>query len=97
MSEGWLKFPRVVVFYIPLYGVSAIPMFIADAGNPARAFGWTIWFWIILTAISAAAGIVVATAGRIIDKNSEFFKAFNITFIVSWVVVFSGILMFAKN
>ena len=97
MSEGWLKFPRVVVFYIPLYGMSAIPMFVADSGNPARAFGWIVWFWIILTVISAAAGVVVATVNRFTDKNSKFFETFNLTFIIAWVIIFCGILMLAKN
>ena len=97
MSKGWLKFPRVVALYIPLFVMPAIPMFIADSGNPARALGWTMWLWIFLTIVSGVAGLVVAFADRLKDKSSDFLDTFHITFIISWIIVFGGILMLAKN
>lgn len=97
MSEGWLKFPRVIIFYIPLYGMAAVPMFIADSGNPARALGWAMWLWGILTISSTIIAVATAAASRIKDKNSEFFPTFHITFFVTWMVVFVGVLMLASN
>ncbi len=97
MSKGWLKLPKVVVLYIPLFVMPAIPMFIADSGNPARALGWTMWLCIFLTIVSGVAGLVVAFADRLKDKSSEFFETFHITFIITWIIVFSGILILAKN
>jgi hypothetical protein len=84
--ERWLKFPRVVLLYLPLPIIPAVPMFIADSGNPARALGWTIWLCLPLALFSGiGAGLLAVIAEQKYGKG-VFFPAFHFGFIVSWLV-----------
>ena len=83
--ERWLKFPRVVLLYLPLPVIAATPMFIADSGNLPRAFGWAIWLCIPL---AMGAGIVAGLLGAIAEhKYGEgyFFPAFHAGFVIAWL------------
>ena len=86
--EGWFRFPRVVLLYVFLYVLTAIPMFTSDPGNPARAFSFALMLWITLTVVSVVVATIVVTLGKGLRKNGLFGPIFNAAFIVTWIVVF---------
>ena len=91
--ERWLRLPRVILLYIPLYVVTAVPMFTSDPDNPARAFSFALMLWISLTVVSAVVALV--TAGVIASKQKKhlFASTFNATFVVTWIVLFFSLLL----
>jgi hypothetical protein len=91
--ERWLSFPRVVLLYIPLYVITAVPMFTSDPDNPARAFSFALLLWISLTVVSAVVALVAAGAVTRKRKKSLFVPIFNATFVVTWIVLFSALLL----
>lgn len=67
--ECWFRFPRVILLYVPLYAITAVPMFTSDPDNPARAFSFVLMLWISLTVVSAvvatiAVGVLAANVGN---------------------------------
>jgi hypothetical protein len=92
--ERWLKFPRVVLLYLPLPFIPAVPMFIADSGNPARAFGWTFWLWLPLILFS---GIVAGLLAVFVENKygeEVFFPAFHTGFIIAWLAACCALFLF---
>ena len=87
--ESWFRLPRVALLYIPLYVVSAIPMFTSDPDNPLRAFSFTLPLWAILTGVSAVVASVVVGLITPLRKKRLSAPTFNATFIVTWIVIFS--------
>lgn len=70
VNERWLRLPRVVLLYIPLYTVAAMPMFNSDPDNPARAFSFALMWWTGLTAAFAVVAIVVVGDVIYLRKNT---------------------------
>ncbi len=91
--EYWLKFPRVILLYIPLYVTAAVPMFTSDPDNPARAFSFALMLWIGLTVISAVVAVVAAGVVANREKKRLFVLTFNATFILTWIVAFSTLML----
>ncbi len=91
--EYWLKFPRVILLYIPLYVTAAVPMFTSDPDNPARAFSFALMLWIGLTVISAVVAVVAAGVVASGEKKHLFVRTFNATFILTWIVAFSTLML----
>ena len=91
--ERWFRFPRVVLLYIPLYVITAVPMFTSDPDNPARAFSFALMLWISLTVVSAVVALVAAGAVAGKQKKHLFVPTFNVTFVVTWIVLFSALLL----
>jgi len=91
--ERWFRFPRVILLYIPLYVVTAVPMFTSDPDNPARAFSFTLILWISLTVVSAVVALVAAGVVAYMQKKHLFVLTFNVTFIVTWIVLFSALIL----
>jgi hypothetical protein len=91
--ERWFTFPRVILLYIPLYVITAVPMFTSDPDNPARAFSFALLLWISLTVVSAVVALVAAGAVTSKRKKHLFAPTFNATFAVTWIVLFSALLL----
>lgn len=91
--ESWFKFPRVILLYIPLYVITAVPMFTSDPDNPARAFSFALMLWISLTVVSVVVALVAAGVVTNKRKKHLFAPTFNATFVVTWIVLFSALLL----
>ena len=95
--DRWLRFPRVILMYIPLYAMVAVPMFTSDPANPARAFSFALMMWILLTAVSGVVALVIGGLVAYLHDRRLFVPVFNATFVVTWIVVFGGIFLTASN
>jgi len=91
--ERWLRFPRVVLLYIPLYAVTAVPMFTSDPDNPARAFSFALILWISLTVVSAVVAMVTVGVVASRQKKRLIVPIFNAVFVVTWIVLFSALML----
>ena len=91
--EYWFRFPRVILLYIPLYVVAAVPMFTSDPDNPARAFSFALMLWIGLSVVSGVVAMVAAGVVANMGKKHLFVLTFNATFIVTWIVAFSALML----
>ena len=91
--ECWFRFPRVILLYIPLYVVTAVPMFTSDPDNPARAFSFALMLWISLTVVSAV--VATVTVGVVVSRQKKRLSVpiFNATFVVTWIVLFSALML----
>lgn len=89
--DRWLRFPRVVLLYLSLPVITAIPMFIGDSGNPVRAFGTTLWLCLPLALVSVIVAVVLATLGVLAmlpDRKCKgvFSPIFHGSFILTWLI-----------
>ena len=91
--ERWFRLPRVVLLYIALYVVTAAPMFTSDPDNPARAFSFALMLWISLTVVSAVVAMVTVGVVASGQKKRLIVPIFNATFVVTWIVLFSALLL----
>lgn len=92
--ERWLKFPRVVLLYLPLPVIPAVPMFIADSENLARAFGWTIWLWLPMLLFAGIVAGLLAVFAESKYGEEFFFPAFHSGFIISWLAACCALFCF---
>lgn len=91
--ECWCRFPRVVLLYIPLYVITAVPMFTSDPDNPARAFSFALLLWISLTVVSAVVASITVGVLAARQKKRMMIPIFNATFVVTWIVLFSALFL----
>ena len=91
--ERWFRLPRVVLLYIALYVVTAAPMFTSDPDNPARAFSFALLLWISLTVVSAVVAMVTVGVVASGQKKRLIVPIFNATFVVTWIVLFSALML----
>jgi hypothetical protein len=91
--ERWFRLPRVVLLYIALYVVTAAPMFTSDPDNPARAFSFALMLWISLTVVSAVVAMVTVGVVASGQKKRLIVPIFNATFVVTWIVLFSALML----
>jgi len=89
----WFRFPRVILLYIPLYVTAAVPMFTSDPDNPARAFSFALLLWISLTVVSAVVAMVTVGVVASGQKKRLIVPIFNATFVVTWIVLFSALML----
>jgi hypothetical protein len=90
----WLKFPRVILLYIPLYVTAAVPMFRSDPDNPARVLSFALMLWISLTVVSAVVALIAAGLVAARGKKHLFVLTFNAMFILTWIVSFSALMLY---
>ena len=76
----------LAAIYLLLYVVAAIPLFISDP-NPARAFGWSILYWIRLTINVGVPALIIGVITSFIWDKSIGFRTFHIVFIGLWIVL----------